>query len=117
MVKTLAGRKVVLDTCGEGFREAVGAGPWLVNTNAEELEELVETRLDAPSAVLHQARNLIQRCGISSIVVSLGREGTLFVEAEESVWARPQPSRSRARSVRATRWWQASSWPSSAGSL
>jgi 1-phosphofructokinase len=87
MVKTLAGRKVVLDTSGEGFREALGAGPWLISTTVAELEELVGTRLDTPSTILHQARNLIQRYRIPGVVVSLGTEGAIYVEAEESVWA------------------------------
>ncbi len=87
MVKTLSGRKVVLDTSGEGFREAVGAGPWLISTTLSELGELAGTGLDTASAILHQGRNLIQRCGITGVVVSLGTEGAIYVEAEESVWA------------------------------
>lgn len=89
MVTTLAGKKVVLDTSGEGFRQAVAAGPWLIKPNVHELQEFVGERLETPTAILQEARALIQRYGITSVVVSLGKEGAIFVEGEEIIWAVP----------------------------
>jgi 1-phosphofructokinase len=89
MVKTLAGKKVVLDTSGEGFRQAVAAAPSLIKPNVDELQELAGERLNTPAAILQVGRALIQRYGIASVVVSMGKEGAIFVEGEEALWALP----------------------------
>jgi len=89
MVRTLAGKKVVLDTSGEGFRQAVAAGPWLIKPNVDELREFVGECLDTPAAILQVARTLIERYSIASVVVSMGKEGAIFVEGKEALWALP----------------------------
>ena len=89
MVTMLSGKKVVLDTSGEGFRQAVAAGPWLVKPNVDELGEFAGERLPTPAAIVQVARALVQRHGISSVVVSMGQEGAIFVEGQETVWAVP----------------------------
>ena len=91
MVRTLAGKKVVLDTSGEGLRQAVAAGPWLIKPNVDELREFVGERLDTANAILKVARSLIERYKIATVVVSMGKEGAIFVEGEETVWAVPAP--------------------------
>ena len=89
MVTMLSGKKVVLDTSGEGFRQAVAAGPWLIKPNVDELGEFAGKRLLTPEAIVQEARALVQRYGIASVVVSMGREGAIFVEGQEVVWAVP----------------------------
>jgi len=89
MVKTLAGKKVILDTSGEGFRQAVTAAPSLIKPNVDELREFAGEQLDTPAAILQQARTLIERYSIASIVVSMGKEGAIFVEGKEALWAVP----------------------------
>jgi 1-phosphofructokinase family hexose kinase len=89
MVTALAGKKVVLDTSGEAFRQAVTAGPWLVKPNLDELQEYAGERLDTPAAIVEVARALARRHGIAGVVVSMGKEGAIFVEGEETLWAVP----------------------------
>ncbi len=89
MVRTLAGKKVVLDTSGEGFRQAMDAGPWLIKPNVDELGEFAGQRLDSTAAILQVAQALRQRHHIASVVVSMGKEGAIFVEGEEMIWAVP----------------------------
>jgi 1-phosphofructokinase len=89
MVRTLAGKKVVLDTSGEGFRQAVTAGPWLIKPNVDELGELVGEKLATNDAIIRVARVLMQRHNISTVVVSMGKEGAIFIEGQETVWAVP----------------------------
>jgi 1-phosphofructokinase len=91
MVRALAGKRVVLDTSGEGFRQAVVAGPWLVKPNVDELAEFAGERLDTTEAILRVARTLIDLHGIATVVVSMGKEGAIFVEGEDTVWAAPAP--------------------------
>jgi fructose-1-phosphate kinase PfkB-like protein len=89
MVRKLAGKKVVLDTSGEGFRQAVPAGPWLIKPNADELNEYAGKPLDSPTAILEQARAVLSRYNIHTVVISMGKEGAIFVEGDETVWAVP----------------------------
>jgi 1-phosphofructokinase len=91
MIKTLAGRKVVVDTSGEGFRQALAAGPWIIKPNLFELEEFAGGPLETPEAIFDHARAISQKYGIHTVVVSLGREGAIFLEGEEIIWAVPDP--------------------------
>lgn len=89
MIRMLAGKKVVLDTSGESFRQAVAAGPWLIKPNADELGEFVGEKLETPDAIVRVARALMQRHNIASVVVSMGKEGAIYVEGAETIWAVP----------------------------
>jgi 1-phosphofructokinase len=89
MVRALAGKKVVLDTSGEGLRQAVSASPWLIKPNVDELSEYAGKLLDSPDAILEQARGVMGRYNIHSVVISMGKEGAIFVEGDEVVWAAP----------------------------
>ncbi len=91
MVGKLAGKKVVLDTSSEGFRQAVPVGPWLIKPNVDELSEYAGKPLETPAAILEQARTVMDRYHIHSVVISMGKEGAIFVEGGESVWAVPPP--------------------------
>jgi 1-phosphofructokinase len=91
--------KVVLDTSGEGFRQAVAAGPWLIKPNADELGEFAGEKLETgggpgaggpdTAAIVRVARSLMQRYGIASVVVSMGKDGAIYVEGDETIWAVP----------------------------
>ncbi len=89
MARRLAGKKVVLDTSGEGFRQALSAGPWLVKPNVDELSEYAGKAMDSPAAIIEQAHTLMNSCHIHSVVISMGKEGAIFVEGEETIWAVP----------------------------
>ena len=82
------GRKTALDTSGEGLRLALPACPALVKPNLEELQEQVGTPLSSRSAIIQAALGWL-RMGIETVVVSMGAEGALFVEAGEVILARP----------------------------
>lgn len=82
------GRKVVLDTSGEPLRLALEAVPEIIKPNLHELEALLGQRLADEKAVIAAARSLVQR-GIGLVVVSMGKEGACFVNAERAVIARP----------------------------
>ena len=91
MVDVLAGKKVVLDTSGEGFQRAVAAGPWLIKPNAEELGEFAGRRLETCDAIVEVAHSLMQQHNITSVAVSMGKEGAIFIEGDETIWAVPPP--------------------------
>ncbi len=89
MVTALAAKKVALDTSGEGFRQAVTAGPWLVKPTLDELQEFAGEPLDTPAAIVRVARALAREYRIASVVVSMGKEGAIFLEGAETLWAVP----------------------------
>ena len=91
MVKALAGRKVVVDTSGDGLRQALAAQPWMIKPNLYELEEFAGVALETPEAIIDQARKISQDYRIPTVVVSLGREGAIFLEGGEIIWAVPDP--------------------------
>ncbi|MCW5881771.1 MAG: 1-phosphofructokinase [Anaerolineae bacterium] len=91
MVTLLAGKKVALDTSGEGLRQAIPAGPWLIKPNVHELAELVGEPLTTHADILKVARTLSERHGIHCVIVSMGKEGAIFVEGDEAIWAVPPP--------------------------
>jgi 1-phosphofructokinase len=91
MAAALAGKSVVLDTSGEGFRQALAAGPCLVKPNLDELQEFIGKRLNTPAEILEIARKQAKEYGIGSVVVSLGKEGAIFVEGDAAIWAVPPP--------------------------
>ena len=82
------GKQVALDTSGEGLQLALSAAPDLVKPNIDELEQLVGQQLPTLQAVVQAARSLIDG-GIKLVVVSMGSEGAIFVNAKEVVLAQP----------------------------
>jgi 1-phosphofructokinase len=89
IMRSLPDAKIVLDTSGEGFRQALPASPWLIKPNLAELSEFAGKVLDSPEVVLEQARAILSRYNIHTVVVSMGKDGAMFVESKEMVWASP----------------------------
>lgn len=85
-----AGRPVVLDAGGPAFSAALAARPTVVKPNRAELSAWAGAPLDDLAAVVEAARALCAE-GPQHVVVSLGSEGALAVDAR------------RARLVRAPR--------------
>ena len=80
------GMRVAVDTSGPPLSEAVQSRPDLVKPNREELEELTGRTLPDREALAGAATELVD-AGVAMVVVSLGREGALFVRAGDVVFA------------------------------
>lgn len=78
--------RVAIDSSGTPFAEAVAARPDLIKPNHEELAELTSRQLHTVGDVIDAARELV-RDGIETVVVSLGADGAVAVNAEDLVWA------------------------------
>lgn len=83
-----AGRRVVVDASGEPMRAAIAAGPYAIKPNLAELEEVLGIRLPDRAAVARAARSLVDG-GIACVVVSMGKDGALFADAEQCLLALP----------------------------
>lgn len=73
--------RVAVDASGNGFKEAVAAGPDLIKPNREELEELVGRELPTLGDVLEAAATVVAD-GVHMVVVSLGSDGAVAVTAD-----------------------------------
>lgn len=83
-----SGKQVVLDTSGEPMRAAIAAAPYAIKPNIAELEEVLGIRLPDQPAVVQAARTLVGG-GIECVVISMGKDGALFVDAQECLLALP----------------------------
>jgi 1-phosphofructokinase len=83
-----AGKTVVLDASGDSFRQAIAAAPDAVKPNLEELQEALGRPLRNPTEVVEAAQTLLAQ-GIATVVVSMGAQGAIFVEADQALLARP----------------------------
>lgn len=80
--------KVALDTSDEPLRLALEASPTFIKPNIHELEALLGKPIGNEQAVIAAARDLVAR-GIELVVVSMGKQGACFVNAQRVVVARP----------------------------
>jgi len=85
-----AGKNVVLDTSGDALRDAIIEIPYAIKPNIAELEELLGKSLTTEQEVLNAAKSLVND-GIEYVIVSMGKEGAMFVSSAESVVAVPPP--------------------------
>ncbi len=82
-----AGVPVVLDTSGGPLREALRGEvkPFLVKPNRAELEALAGRRFPTVEDVEEEARRLASE-GIGIVVVSLGEEGLVYGDRQQTLW-------------------------------
>lgn len=79
------GIKTLLDTSGEPLKEAVLAKPTIIKPNKKELEYLVGRKLADRESIIKEAKALVTE-GIEKVVVSLGEEGLLYVDADTVIF-------------------------------
>jgi 1-phosphofructokinase len=82
------GKRVLLDASGAPFAAAVPCGPDIIKPNIDELAELMGRHLASRAEVVAAARSLVAG-GIGLVVVSMGPDGALFVDADAAVLAFP----------------------------
>jgi 1-phosphofructokinase len=70
------------------MRDAVAAAPFAIKPNIAELEEVLGTSLPDEAAAVSAARTLLDG-GIRCVVISMGKRGALFVDAQQSLIAIP----------------------------
>lgn len=81
------GARVILDADGELLKAGLEASPYLIKPNHHELSALVGKTMETPEEMARTARQLMEKYGISKIVVSMGGAGALYVTSEEIIYA------------------------------
>lgn len=84
-----AGGKVFLDTSGEALRKSCSAKPQLVKPNAEEAQQLTGLPVGNSAEIAAAARS-IQKQGPGNVIISLGKDGALLANGENT-WLATSP--------------------------
>jgi len=82
------GLNVALDTSGEALRVALGAGPWLIKPNTEELADALGCEVVSEQAQAEAAQRLHAQ-GIEHVVISHGAEGVNWFSVGSALHASP----------------------------
>ena len=80
------GIRVLLDADREYLEEGIKAGPYLIKPNREELESLLNRKLEDMNGIVRAGRTLLDM-GIKMVAVSLGSDGAVFLHGEHAIHA------------------------------
>lgn len=72
------GKPVVLDSSGETLRAGIRACPTIIKPNREELSAYLDRDINSIEEIVAAAKD-IQNTGIDTVIVSLGKDGAVFV--------------------------------------
>jgi len=75
--------RLILDTSGPAFREALEQGVFMIKPNFREFQELIGKKLDNEQDQETAARQLIEEGKCAVVLVSLGAAGALFVSSDK----------------------------------
>jgi tagatose 6-phosphate kinase len=75
------GKKVVLDTSGSLLRAGIKALPHIIKPNRDEIMELIGREIKTKEEVIAAASE-IRAGGIETVIVSLGKDGAIFVTGD-----------------------------------
>lgn len=86
LIRALAGTRCILDVGGAELVLGVEAKPFLVKPNHHELAAALRTELKTMEDIRRGAQSLID-AGAENVVVSMGRDGAMYVGAEGAFYA------------------------------
>lgn len=81
LIEALAPVPCILDVSGEALREGIKAKPYLIKPNHHELAATVGRELHTMEDI-RQAAQIFVDAGVQHVVVSMGKDGALYVGAE-----------------------------------
>ncbi|MEA5078299.1 MAG: 1-phosphofructokinase [Anaerolineaceae bacterium] len=73
----LLGKKVILDADGDALKQGLLAAPFAIKPNLQELETILELKLNDLNAIIDAAKQFIQK-GIEIVIVSIGADGAVI---------------------------------------
>ena len=84
------GAKVMLDTSGQAFDEALKAAPDIIKPNRDELAEHLKRPLNTVDEIIDAVRELfVATPGMRLAAVSMGGEGAILVSPDDALVAHP----------------------------
>lgn len=82
------GKRVLFDSSRDALAAGLNAHPWLIKPNDEELSQFVGRELVTPEECRTAAAELAEK-GIENIVVSMGANGTMWLNQGQWLHAKP----------------------------
>ena len=82
------GKRVLFDSSRDALAAGLNAHPWLIKPNDEELSQFVGRKLVTPEECRAAAAELAEK-GIENIVVSMGANGTMWLNQGQWLHAKP----------------------------
>lgn len=82
------GKKVLFDSSRAALAAGLDAHPWLIKPNDEELSQFVGRELATPAECRAAAKQLADK-GIDNVVVSMGANGTMWLNQGQWLHAKP----------------------------
>ena len=79
--------RVVIDADDDFLLEGLKGSPFLIKPNIHELENALDRELNKDQEVVEAAREIITTYGVTYVLVSMGKEGSLLVSLEEAIKA------------------------------
>jgi 6-phosphofructokinase 2 len=86
-----SGSKVIVDTSGECLQKVLETGVYLIKPNVGELAKLIGVERLEMDDVVHAAQTLIKKGSAEIVVVSLGPQGAVLVNATQTEFV-PAPN-------------------------
>ncbi len=92
-MQSLGGRDIdfVVDASGELLKKSLCFKPWLIKPNKQELEQFFDCRIESTEQALIYAKRFLEY-GVKNILLSLGKDGAIFVDSRENVYRITAPS-------------------------
>jgi len=85
-IQALSGKKCVLDTAGESLLHGIKEKPFLIKPNLPEIEAIMKRELRTLRS-LRDAALFLMSYGAQNVVVSMGKYGAMFVNADTTLFA------------------------------
>ncbi|GBF10037.1 1-phosphofructokinase [Tepidibacillus sp. HK-1] len=82
------GAKTILDADGPALQEGIKAKPFAIKPNLYELEQLLGQTLDHQQKILSAGKEIIES-GISLVMISMGEQGAIILNAKEAYHITP----------------------------
>ncbi len=76
---------VIVDLNGESLVDSLRFRPYLIKPNRRELCQIFSRELNSTSEIIYHAR-LLQARGAQRVIVSLGKDGAIFIDENERVF-------------------------------
>ena len=93
IMESLSGKKIdiIVDTTGESLLNSLKQKPFLIKPNKEELEQIFERKLNTDDEIVSCAKELC-KLGAKRVLVSMGAQGAVYIDADESVYKVTAPN-------------------------
>lgn len=85
-MKTLDGKKCVLDTAGESLLHGIKEKPYLIKPNLPEMEAIMKKELRTLRSIRDAALMMIDY-GAQNVIVSMGKYGAMFINQDTTLFA------------------------------